>query len=268
MDPFVLRVILSFIVGGLYVAFIIWLSEKFGSKIGGIIGGVPTTALISIIFIGLTAGHTAAQRAALIVTPMVATTLILVYVYTRFLFMRSEIALLLALLVWFFIALMFVKLKLTNLKINVAIAITGMALTAYGVRNYPKNLKVLTRVLRKTYAVRVVTAGSVIASAVIAARIAGPVWGGIFSSFPASFVSTLYMLNRSQGPEFTKAVARQLPISNGGTLTFAALFYLLILHIGLPASVIIGVAGSALYVLLLLKFNTREKPKTGASYDS
>ena len=54
MDLFWIKLILSFFIGGTYIAFTIWIAEKFGSKIGGIILGLPSTTLVSLIFIAWT----------------------------------------------------------------------------------------------------------------------------------------------------------------------------------------------------------------------
>lgn len=263
MDPFTLRVILSFIVGGSYAATLIWASETFGSKIGGILTGIPTTVLIGLTFIALTSdnasgnasGNAAAHEAALIIPAMVGVSLVLVYAFTQFIHLGSEIALVVSIGIWAVVALCFVNLHLANISINIAVGIGLMAITKLAMRHYPHSLTSSARVLRRTYAVRVIAAGSVVAGAVIVARVAGPIWGGVFAAFPATFVSTLYMLSKAQGPDFAKAVAKQLPLANGSTLSFAVIFYLLIIPTGLVTSVLAGIFGSLVYTLSLLKLS-------------
>ena len=48
---FVLKLLLSFLVGGLYIAFVIRVSERVSAGVGGILAGMPTTVLISTFFI-------------------------------------------------------------------------------------------------------------------------------------------------------------------------------------------------------------------------
>lgn len=255
VDTFIWRVVLSFIVGGLFTATIIWISEKYGSKVGGILTGVPTTVLVGLTFISLTAGNEAAHKAALIIPAMVGVSLILVYSFTRLLNLGPEFAMTIAIIIWLIFALFFVNLNLTHLLVNVLIGTTLMGIAKFAMKDYPHNLKAGTKVLRRTYAVRIIGAGSVIAGAVVIARIAGPVWGGVFTAFPATFVTTLYILSNAQGSVFTKAVARQLPLANGSTLTFAVIFYLLIIPAGLCLSVLAGIMGSLLYSTLLIKLS-------------
>lgn len=198
-----------------------WVSEKFGSKIGGILTGIPTTVFIGLTFIALTTGNTAAHQAALIIPAMAGVPLVLVYSFMQLLKMRAEVALGLAIGIWFATALLFVRVHISSIAINVAIGITLLALAKVATQNYPHDLKAPASVLRRTYIARAIGAGSVIAGSVIIARLAGPIWGGVFAAFPATFVTTLFVLSNAQGPDFAKAVARQLPLANGSTLSFA-----------------------------------------------
>ncbi|MCW1908389.1 MAG: hypothetical protein KIH63_003545 [Candidatus Saccharibacteria bacterium] len=259
MDPFAARVMLSFLVGGLYAATLIWISEKYGTKIGGILTGIPTTVLIGLGFISLTAGNAAAHKAALIIPAMVGVSLILVYIYTLLMKYGNIRALLGAVAVWAIFALLFVNLRLHNLAMNIFIGVALFAMTRFAMKSYPSNLKATTKTLRKTYIARVIGAGTVIASAVVMARYAGPVWGGVFSAFPATFATTLFMLKRDQGEDFAKSVARQLPLANGSTMTFAVLFYILVIPAGLFASIAVAMTGSLSYAFLLLKLSHSKK---------
>ena len=52
---------LSFLVGGVWVTLSSVAAERFGSKAGGLIGGLPSTIVVTLLFIGLTQS---AERAA------------------------------------------------------------------------------------------------------------------------------------------------------------------------------------------------------------
>ena len=87
MDLFWIKLILSFFIGGTYIAFTIWIAEKFGSKIGGIILGLPSTTLVSLIFIAWTQDVSAVltalptTTAALSVSALFVSAFILSYRY-------------------------------------------------------------------------------------------------------------------------------------------------------------------------------------------
>jgi hypothetical protein len=52
-DLFWLHLALAFIVGSIWVTLTTIAAERFGSKVGGLIGGLPSTAVDSFFFIGL-----------------------------------------------------------------------------------------------------------------------------------------------------------------------------------------------------------------------
>lgn len=255
MDPFIWRVILSFIVGGSYAATLMWISEKYGTKVGGILTGIPTTVFIGLVFIALTSSKQTAHDAAAIIPAMTGVSLILVYCFTRLMILRTPVALAAAVATWLLVAISLVRLHIQNIWLSVSIGIALFALTYRGMHKYPHNLKAAGQTFRRTYAARIIAAGSVIACAVVMARAAGPVWGGVFAAFPATFVTTLYMLRQAQGTNFAQAVARQLPLANGSTLLFAVIFYLLVLHTSIALTALLAATGSLCYAFALVKFS-------------
>ena len=51
-SSFLFQIILSCVVGSLWVLLTTLLADRFGSKLGGFIGGLPSTAAVSFFFIG------------------------------------------------------------------------------------------------------------------------------------------------------------------------------------------------------------------------
>ena len=54
IDIFILKLILSFIVGSIWITLATIIAEKFGTKLGGVIAGLPSTVVIALFFIGWT----------------------------------------------------------------------------------------------------------------------------------------------------------------------------------------------------------------------
>ena len=54
--PFILKLALSFLIGGIWITVASVAAERMGSKIGGVIGGLPSTAVVAFGFIGWTQG--------------------------------------------------------------------------------------------------------------------------------------------------------------------------------------------------------------------
>ena len=57
---------LSFVVGSVWVTLSTITAERYGSKIGGLIGGLPSTAVVALLFIGFTQTPLAASEATTI----------------------------------------------------------------------------------------------------------------------------------------------------------------------------------------------------------
>ena len=54
IDTFTIKLLLSFIVGSAWVTITTVIAEKFGSKIGGLVGGLPSTSAIMLFFVAIT----------------------------------------------------------------------------------------------------------------------------------------------------------------------------------------------------------------------
>lgn len=63
------------------------------------------------------------------------------------------------------------------------------------------------------YILHAVFGGIIVALAVFLSRIGGPVFGGIFSAFPAVFISVLVVNYRSRGMEFSRAMTKPLLVT-------------------------------------------------------
>lgn len=55
-QSFIIKVVLSVIVGGIWVASSTVIVDKFGTKIGGLVAGLPSTVVVALFFIGLSQG--------------------------------------------------------------------------------------------------------------------------------------------------------------------------------------------------------------------
>ena len=60
--------------------------------------------------------------------------------------------------------------------------------------------------------------GFMIAFAVFMSKVGGPVFGGIFSAFPAVFISTIIISYRSQGLEFSRSITKPMFMTGMVTL--------------------------------------------------
>ena len=65
--------------------------------------------------------------------------------------------------------------------------------------------------------------GAVIAFAVLMGKIGGPILGGIFSTFPAMFLSSLVITYKVGGADFSRAIGKSLLMSGMVTVPIYAL---------------------------------------------
>ncbi len=254
---FILRVILSFVIGGGYVSGIIWLSEKLGSRIGGALAGVPNTILVSLVFINITEGPQSTKVATAIVPVMLAATLFYGWVFVKMSSLSKHSRYLLvsavATIAWLGTsAALRESLSKTNFAYIIILGLAGILLFQYLFHKYtvvvPKK-----RILPGTvYMARFLVSGAVIASAVLVARYSGPLWGGVVSSFPATVVTALYFLSKSQGSEFVKSFVKRLPLAVISSLLFVIVLHQTLTRLPTITSFLLGMSCSLIYTFVLL----------------
>lgn len=208
---FILKLVLSFIVGSLWITMGTVLAEKYGTKIGGLIAGLPSTILISLFFIACTQSTSVAVNATTIVPIIGGINCLFIVAYIFLLKTNFWIALGGAFAVWALLSFGLVAIGFNNFVVSVISYICLVVITHTIVE---KGLKVSSeagRQMRYTPAImifRAVFSGLVIVFAVLITKIGGPIIGGMFVMFPAMFVGMIFMTYFSQGATFSAAVMK------------------------------------------------------------
>jgi len=213
---FLVHLLLSFVVGSLWVLMTTLFADRFGSKIGGFFGGLPSTAAVAFFFIGLTQSpHTAAQATTVFPMSYAFTGLFLV-LYALFWRKGFIFSFGVSISVWFSLSAFIVLLKLNNFILSVCLYILFFIFAVYVLEyrlKLPSIGKEDIRYSAFQYITRAVFGGFVVALAVFLSRIGGPVFGGIFSAFPAVFISVLVINYKSRGMEFSRAMTKSLLVT-------------------------------------------------------
>jgi len=228
-DPFLIKLILSFIVGGLWIMLVSVLIEKLGTKIGGIIGGLPSIAWVSLFFIGLTQGTKAASMATTRVPLMVGVSSLFLILLMKLIEKKYLYAMTLGLFFWSSVALVITLLNFNSFEISVVVWILLISICYYLVTRkftIKSRGKIHITYSFKQILGRAFFAGSLVAFAVLLSRIGGPVFGGIFASFPALYISTFSIAYHTHGIDFTRSLAKSLVVS--GMTTTA--IYVIVVH--------------------------------------
>lgn len=250
-------VVLSFLVGGAYVSGVIWASEKLGSRIGGAVAGWPSTILVGLAFIDLTEGPVAVHSAVTIVPLMFFATLIYGLVFTNSIGKikyknKAFLATLVALSVWLVIILGIRKFSDISFLYIVLATFIGLLGFRFAFRNFESIAATNIILPNNIYFFRFVIGGAVIAGSVLAARYAGPVWGGMISCFPAVLGSVLYFLGKSQGGKFLQGFLRRLPMSYISSLIFMVIVHQLITKTSGFYTFLIAMTVATAYTFLLI----------------
>ncbi len=213
---FLQQLILSFLVGAAWVTATTIIAEKFGSKIGGFIGGLPSTVLIALLFIGITQTASAAINATIVIPLTMGVNCIFTLVYLKFVRRGLVTALILAYLAWVVLAGMLVMVNVTQLWVALVGWLLLLIFYLVSVEHYaniPAHGKVIVQYTTGEVLSRGLFAGTIIAVAVLISKIGGPVLGGVFSVFPVIFTSNMVITYRTGGVDFSRAVVKTLVVS-------------------------------------------------------
>jgi|WetSurSiteA1Bulk_404760.scaffolds.fasta_scaffold00027_10 Protein of unknown function (DUF3147) len=213
---FWLKLLLGFIVGSFWVTLTTISAERFGSKVGGLIGGLPSTVVIALLFIGLTQSPEIAAQTTTVMP--LAQGLNGLFVITFMLFITRGLwaGLLCALLLWFFQSTLLYLLDIQLFWVSILGWLILLVFCTIAVEKWmkvPSQGRLVISYPPAQLIWRALFGGGIIALAIFMGKIGGPLLGGIFASFPAMFLSTLVISYNSAGPGFSRAVGKSLLIS-------------------------------------------------------
>src|SRR5260370_11093181 len=101
MDSVLLiKLAITFFVGGLWLTAATILAERFGSKVGGVIAGMPSSIVIALFFIGWTQTPAAAAQATVVVPLILGIDGPFIITYAAIVRWSFSLALLASLAVW------------------------------------------------------------------------------------------------------------------------------------------------------------------------
>ncbi|VVB60697.1 Uncharacterised protein [uncultured archaeon] len=258
MDVFLLKLIVTFIVGGVWITFATVLAEKYGTKLGGMIVGLPSTGAIALFFIGWTQTPLVASQATTLIPIIGGINSFFVVIYLLLSKKNFYLGIVSALAFWFIFSLSLVKINFNNFFYSL-LGLVVLALPAYYILEKKSEIKSEEkRIISHTapqLLFRALLGGSVIALSVILAKTGGPLLGSAFATFPAVFLGTIIVTHFSCGKSFSAAVMKVAVISGNVNLTvYAIAVRYLYPPLGLILGTITSFAISLVTGYLLYKF--------------
>ena len=215
-SAFWFHVALSFAVGSGWVTLSTIAAEKYGSMIGGLISGLPSTVFVSLLFIGITQTPVAASDTTTLMPLIQGINGIFIVIYLLCVRRGLAAGLLNGFLVWLILTGALTATGVRNFGLSVCgwvLLLLGSCLVVGRGMKIPSHGKILVRYTPAQVIFRAVFGGAVIALAVWMGKALGPVYGGIFAAFPATFLSTLTITYRTGGAEFSRAVGKSMVMS-------------------------------------------------------
>jgi hypothetical protein len=253
-DLFIFKLVLSFLIGGAWVSVATHLADKHGTKIGGIITGLPSTALIALFFIGWTQTPIVAVEATTIIPAIGAVNALFLVVYISLVRTNFFLALGSSFFVWSGLSLFLVHVNFNNflhsIAIYVVVAFLSFFLIEKGIKvksERPISVKntLITLIFRGLFS------GTIIILAVFMGKIDGPLLGGMFAMFPAMFTSTLMITYFSHGSLFSSAMMKVALLSASSVVLYATLVRYTYTPLGLLLGTLVSILVSFSYAFIL-----------------
>ena len=210
------KLVLSFVVGSLWVTLTTLSAEYFGSKIGGLIGGLPSTVVIALFFIGYTQSPLIAAQATTIMPLAQGLNGLFVLSFMLLISWGLKVAIPGALGVWLIQATILYLANIQAFWISLSgwlilLLLCYLILERWWQVSSHDRLEISHPISQLIW--RALFGGAVIAMAVYMGKLGGALLGGIFGSFPAMFLSTLIITYYYAGTGFSRSVGKSLLIS-------------------------------------------------------
>lgn len=223
MDVFYLQLLTSFVLSVLIVIAVTVLAEKYGTKVGGILGTLPHLIIVAFVFIALNKGEDFASDAAHIVPAEVGVNILFLFLFAHFSRQNLGKAIVVSLGVWAVLSFILVVGEFTN--IYSSLLIYGLsAVGCFFILEHHLEVgsggQVKVHYTPVKLVLRGVLAGIVIASSVALSEM-GSAISGIFTVFPAMFLSTVVIMYLEHGPDFSSGMAKSMIFGTPSVVSYA-----------------------------------------------
>jgi len=246
-------VLLSALFSGLIAIFASVSIEKFGGRLGGLLGSLPTTIIPASVGFWLTSHSIQEATDALYAVPpgmMVTACFLLCWrilperIPTRSLRIRLMWMTLISLFVWSLAAVLMV-LSLRTLPLSMAFIgsmtfLIQIGVGAWACANNPPAPKGQNRVRMAVYVARGGLAAAAIGVSVWMSSLGVPLLAGIFSVFPAIFLTTMVSVWLSQGQAVQAGAVGPLILGSASVSAFSIASAILVPVTGLAAGSLIA----------------------------
>jgi uncharacterized membrane protein (GlpM family) len=254
---FFFKLLLSFVVGSLWVTMGTVLAERYGTKVGGLVAGLPSTILLSLFFIAFTQSVEVAARATTIIPVVHGINCLFVVAYVWLLRINFWFALAGSLALWLILSLIFVACRFDSFFLGLIIYAALLGGSYFVLERKLSVRSEAGRPMRYTLPVilfRSLLGGFIIVVAVVLAKTGGPLLGGMFSVFPTMFVGALLITYFSHGASFSAGVMKASIIGAMSVVVYAIAVRFTYVPLGLAGGTVLSLAASAVSSILIHRY--------------
>ncbi len=259
MSSLILQVITPLLSASLVVILVTLVAERYGTKIGGIFGTLPSTIAVAYIFISLNQNSDFASMAAVIVPATMGLNILLLLIFISVISYGFLQALIASLSLWGLCSLVLYFTPINNIFTSCLIYAVLMVSTFVFIEKYKKiksRGKVNIVYTPKKILFRGVFAGIMVTVAVMMTHI-NEIVSGIFSVFPSIFLSTMIICAMEHGPQFTTALGKSMIFGTPTVISYAISIHFLYPLLPLFWGTVVAYGISLLVVGIL--FQIKEK---------
>lgn len=205
-----LQIAISFVAGGIFIALQTLVAERFHGMWRGIILTIPSTMALGLFFIGLTKSAADVPEASIMIPAVTGVDYFFIMVFAilaRHGFLTSILG---SLAVWAAGAYVLLNIPPATFAISAFIYGLPLIIIAYLMTCRLPQVPYLKPfpIIWKNILIRSLIGSFVIGTATILANTLGNIWGGLFSAFPAVFISTFTIYYFFHGKQVIPSVAK------------------------------------------------------------
>jgi hypothetical protein len=256
MDSLYFQIIIPFVLSAFVVILVTIIAEKFGTKVGGIFGTLPSTLVIALIFISFNEGTQFASDTAAVVPAELGINVVFLLIFALLVHRSVTIAFITSFTIWCVLSSLLVIFNMDSIIVSIIIyfiAVIGAFFVLEFWKNRPSLGMVKVHYTAKKIAFRGILAGIFIALAVSLSNI-GSIISGIFSVFPAILSSAMIISFREHGPDFAAGMAKSMLLGLSSVATYATLVHFLYPLYGVVIGTVVSYLFSFGVTLLIFLF--------------
>ncbi len=126
MNFILYQLFLPFILSAIIVVVIMFIAEKYGTKIGGILGTLPSTIVIALIFLAINQDINFSSEAAAVIPAELGINILFLVIFAILIYRSILIAFLTSLSIWTILSFLILYLNLNNIYISITIYIISL----------------------------------------------------------------------------------------------------------------------------------------------